>query len=164
MSDVQIRLATAADLSAINDIYNYYVLHSTCTYQEEPETIDARQAWLAARAAAHPVTVACIGGDIIGSGALSPFHKRSAYGRTVENAIYVHHAHHRRGVGRLLLTDLIARAAPLGHHTIIALIDADQPASIALHETLGFTRIGHLKEVGRKFGRWLDVIYMQRML
>jgi phosphinothricin acetyltransferase len=76
----------------------------------------------------------------------------------------VRHTHHRRGIGRLLLADLIERAAALGHHTIIAGIDAGQPASVALHETLGFTRVAYLKDVGYKFGRWLDVIYMQRML
>ncbi len=164
MPELQIRAATADDLSAINDIYNYYVLHSTCTYQEEPETIDMRQAWFAARGEAHPVIVASLGVEVVGWGSLSPFHKRSAYSRTVEDAIYVRHTHHRRGIGRLLLADLIGRAAPLGHHTIIAGIDAGQPASLALHEALGFTRVAHLKEVGYKFGRWLDVIYIQRML
>ncbi len=163
MLDIQIRAATSADLAAINDIYNHYVLHSTSTYQEEPETIEARRAWFAAHDNPHPITVATDNSELLGWGSLSPFHKRSAYRRTVENSVYVHPAHHRRGIGRLLLSDLIERAKSVGHHTIIAGIDAEQTGSIALHEIAGFKRVAHLKDVGYKFGRWLDVIYMQRM-
>ncbi len=164
MLDMQIRAATAADLAAINDIYNHYVLHSTSTYQEEPETIEARRAWFAAHGDAHPITVATATGELLGWGSLSPFHKRSAYCRTVENSVYVHPGHHRRGIGRLLLNDLIERAKSLGHHTIIAGIDAEQTGSLALHQAAKFTRVAHLKDVGYKFGHWLDVIYMQRMV
>ena len=160
-----IRLATAADLSAINDVYNHYVVHSTCTYQTEPETMDARRAWFAAHGPAHPVTVATAeDGRVLGWGSLSPFHKRAAYGRTVENSVYVDHREHRRGVGRALLADLIDRATAVGHHTIIAGIDAEQAASVALHAALGVERVAYLREVGFKFDRWLHVIYMQRML
>jgi phosphinothricin acetyltransferase len=82
----------------------------------------------------------------------------------VENAVYVRPDHHRRGIGRLLLSDQIDRARAAGHHAILALIDSDQPASIALHEALGFERVAFLREVGYKFGRWLHVVYMQRLL
>jgi len=164
MSGIAIRLATAADLERINEIYNHYVLHSTCTYQTEPEPIEGRRAWFAAHGTAHPVTVAEEDGRVVGWGSLSPFHRRAAYGRTVENSVYVDPTHHRRGIGRALLVDLIDRATRLGHHAIIALIDAEQLPSIAIHEKLGFERVGHLKEVGFKFERWLDVIYMQRLL
>jgi phosphinothricin acetyltransferase len=162
MPEMTIRLAREADLGAINAIYNHFVLHSTCTYQEEPSTAAERAAWFAAHGPEHPVTVAEADGEVIGWGSLSRFHPRSAYRRTVENSVYVRHDLHRRGIGRALLVDLIARAAAIGHHTIIAGIDAEQQPSVALHRALGFEEVGHLKEVGHKFGRWLDVIYMQR--
>src|SRR5689334_9423972 len=139
MAGITIRLATAADLAAINDIYNHYVLNSTCTYQTQPETMEARQAWFTAHAAPHPITVAEQAGRIVGWGSLSRFHARAAYSRTVENSVYVHPDHQRQGIGRSLLTDLIDRAAALGHHTIIAGIDAEQSPSLAIHDAHGFT-------------------------
>ena len=164
MPEPTIRLARAADLPAINSIYNHYVLHSTCTYQEELSTADEREAWFAAHGPLHPVTVAEIEGELVGWGSLSRFHARSAYRHTVENSVYVRHDMHRRGIGRVLLADLIERARIAGHHTIMALIDADQPASVALHRAFGFEPAAHLKEVGFKFGKWRDVVYMQRMV
>jgi phosphinothricin acetyltransferase len=159
-----IRLATAADLPAIDDIYNHYVLCSTCTYQTEPTTPAERDAWFGDRAPQYPVTVAELNGEVIGWASLSRFRERSAYDRTVENAVYVSPTHQRRGVGSTLLADSVERAIAAGHHAIIAAIDAEQPGSIALHERHGFTRAAYLREVGFKFGRWLDVVYMQRLL
>jgi L-amino acid N-acyltransferase YncA len=159
-----IRPATAADLDAINAIYNHYVHHSTCTYQEEPSTAEERAAWFAAHGPEHPVTVAEVNSEVIGWGSLSQFHARSAYRRTVENSVYVRHDRHRQGIGAALLADLINRAAALGHHAIIAGIDAEQTASVAIHRRFGFEHVGHLRQVGFKFGRWLDVIYMERLL
>jgi L-amino acid N-acyltransferase len=164
MTPIAIRSATESDLTAINDIYNHYVLRSTCTYQEEPEPIDGRRQWFLKHGAKHPVTVAHLDGQIVGWGALSSYHARSAYRNTVENSVYVHHEHHRRGIGSLLLRDLIARAHALGHHAIIAGIDGDQAGSVALHAKFGFQEVGRLKQVGFKFGRWLDVIYMGLIL
>jgi L-amino acid N-acyltransferase len=160
-----IRIATASDLSAINSIYNHYVLHSTCTYQEEPSTMQEREQWFAAHDPTLPVTVAVDdSGQVIAWASLSRFHPRSAYRNTVENSVYVRHDLHNRGTGSLLLADSIARARSAGHHTILALIDAEQKPSIALHLKHGFTHSAHLKEVGFKFGRWLDVVYLQLML
>lgn len=164
MDEPLIRQATACDLDAVNAIYNHYVLKSTTTYQTEPETAEERRAWFEARGPVHPVTVAEAGGEILGWGSLSPFHPRAAYHRTVENSIYVRHDALRRGVGRALLADLIERATDLGHHTIIAGIDTEQTGSIAIHARFGFVEVAQLREVGFKFGRWLDVVYMQRML
>lgn len=161
---VQIRCATPEDLPAINDIYNHYVLNSTCTYQEEPETMHDRRAWFAAHGPAHPVTVALEAGEIVGWGSLSPYHKRAAYRHTVENSVYVAHTHHRRGIGRWLLADLIDRARAIRHHTIIALIDGEQAGSVALHAKMGFGHVARFRELGFKFNRWLDVVYMQLML
>lgn len=161
---VAIRPATESDLGAINDIYNHYVLHSTCTYQEVPEPIESRQRWFQHHGPQHPVIVAEESGSVVGWGSLSAYHPRSAYRHTVENSVYVHHQHHRRGVGSIILADLIARSKTLGHRAIIAGIDADQVASVALHDRFGFQKVGHLKQVGFKFGRWLDVVYMELLL
>ncbi|MDB5297185.1 MAG: pat, partial [Phycisphaerales bacterium] len=147
---------------AINDIYNHYVLHSTATYQEEPDPLDTRIAWYARHGLAHPVTVAVDTADgVIGWASLSPFHPRSAYRFTVEDSVYLRPDALGRGVGRLLLADLLDRARAIGHRSVLALIDAGQPASVALHKRLGFEPAGHLRRVGFKFGKWLDVVYMQ---
>jgi phosphinothricin acetyltransferase len=164
MSGITIRPATTADLETINEIYNYYVLNSTCTYQTEPETMEARRAWFAGHGEKHPTTVAEEAGQIVGWGSLSRFHARAAYSRTVENSIYVDPRQLRRGIGRALLNDLIDRARQIGHHTIIAGVDAEQAPSVAIHAALGFEKVALLQEVGFKFDRWLHVIYMQRML
>jgi phosphinothricin acetyltransferase len=159
-----LRAATESDLAGINDIYNHYVLHSTCTYQEEPETLDSRRQWFTHHGEKHPVIVAESGKEVVGWGSLSAYHPRSAYRRTVEDSVYVHHEHHRCGVGSVLLEDLILRARRLDHYAIIAGIDGEQPASVALHGKFGFEKVGHFKKVGFKFERWLDVIYMELML
>jgi L-amino acid N-acyltransferase len=165
MSDFSIRLAISADLPAVNHIYNYYVLNSTCTYQLEPETLEGRTAWFEQHSPeSHPVTVATIDGKVVGWGALSQFRPRAAYGHTVEASVYLRHDVHRRGIGKSLLLDLIARARAAGYHTLIGGASADQTASLALQDSLGFVQVAHLKEVGFKFGRWLDVIYSQIML
>jgi phosphinothricin acetyltransferase len=164
MSACTIRLATDADLVAINDIYNYYVFHSTCTYQEEPEPIESRRAWFAKHGERHPVTVAELDRRVVGWGSLSPYHARSAYRFSVENSVYIHHEFHRRGIGAILLKDLIDRARALDHRAIIAAIDAEQRPSIAIHAKFGFEHVGRLKQVGFKFGRWLDVVYMELLL
>ncbi len=164
MEGLKIRLATVGDLPAINDIYNYYVLNSTCTYQEVPESLEARTVWFAAHDANHPITVAEADGSVAGWGSLSKFSPRTAYRRTVDDSVYVRHDMLRRGTGRALLADLIERAKGLGYHTIIASISADQKPSIALHEKFGFVQAAHLREVGVKFGRLLDVVYLQLML
>jgi L-amino acid N-acyltransferase len=165
MTPFAIRLATATDLPAINDIYNYYVARSTCTYQLEPEPQASREAWFQHHSPdKYPVTVAESDGQILGWGSLSKFRDRAAYDGTVEASVYIHHDHHRRGLGRALLLDLIERARVAGFHTLIGGCSADQSASLALQESLGFARVAHFKEVGYKFGQWLDVIFLQLML
>jgi L-amino acid N-acyltransferase YncA len=161
---IAIRPAVKSDIKVINDIYNHYVLHSTCTYQEEPEPLKGRHNWFAHHGSKHPITVAVEKNRVVGWGSLSAYHARSAYRRTVENSVYVHHEHHRRGIGSLLLEDLIVRARKAGHRAIIAAIDADQPTSVALHSKFDFKKVGHFKQVGFKFGRWLDVVYMELLL
>lgn len=159
-----LRLARRDDLAAINEIYNHYVLHSTCTYQTEPSTIEERHTWFDAHGTRHPVTVVEDDGKIVGWGALNKFHPRAAYGLTVENSVYLHPEYQGRGLGSLLLADLMERAAQLGHHVVIAVIDASQAPSVALHAKFGFAQCGHFREVGFKFGQWLDVVYMQKLI
>ena len=164
MHEPLIRAARPEDLDSINAVYNHYVLNSMCTYQEEPSTADERAAWFASHGPDHPVTVMERDGQVVGWGSLSKFHPRSAYRTTVENSVYVRHDCHRQGFGGALLADLIERAKGIGHHSIIALIDSGQHGSLALHGRHGFVKAAHLREVGFKFGRWGDVIYLQRML
>jgi L-amino acid N-acyltransferase YncA len=159
-----LRLATVADLPTIDEIYNPYVLTSTCTYQTEPTSPAERAAWFANRGPGHPVTVAELDGRLVGWASISRFRDRAAYDRTVENAVYVRPEFHRQGIGSTLLVDSIARARAARHHAIVAVIDAEQAGSIALHERHGFTRVAHLREVGFKFGRWLDVVYLELLL
>ena len=160
----RIRAATAADLPAILGIYNYYVAHSTCTYQTEPDTEQKRAKWFANRSAGHPVTVAELHGEVVAWAALSSWNPRGGYARTVEASIYVHHDLLRRGIGSALLADLIERARALGHHTILGAVCTSQTGSLALQERFGFTQAGCLREVGFKFGRWLDVAFMELVL
>ena len=165
---VTIRLATRDDLPAINDIFNYYVAKSTCTYRTEPATDAERAEWFDEHDEGHPATIAEMEGEVVGWASLSAWlsacHSRSAYRFTVEDSVYVRSDMQRKGIGRALLADLIERARSAGHHSIIASISADQEASVALHEAFGFVNAAHLREVGRKFDRWLDVVYMQLTL
>ena len=156
-----LRLAQTPDLPDINAIYNHSVLYSTATYQTEPSSDAERAAWFAAHGDRHPVVVAELDGRVVGWGSLSPYHHRAAFARTVEDSVYIHQDFHRRGVGRAILGELLKRAKEVGHHRIIAAISGDQEPSLALHESMGFTERGRLTEVGFKFGRWLDVVYLE---
>ena len=161
---VIVRPAVESDLLVINEIYNHYVVHSTCTYQEEPEPIEGRRQWFRLHGARHPVVVAESRRGVVGWGSLSPYHPRSAYRNTVESSVYVAHECHRQGIGARLLEDLISRARDIGHRAIIAGIDAEQGASVALHARFNFEQVGYFQQVGFKFGRWLDVLYMELVL
>lgn len=162
--DVRIRDATTDDAPAIRDIYNYNVEHSTCTWDLEPETLDARLQWLAKGSEKHPRIVAESGGEVVGWGSLSPFHSRCGYAKTVEFSVYVRQDQHRRGIGRMIVEDLIERAKRQGHHAVVGSTCSEQTGSLKLQESLGFKNAGQLPELGRKFGRWLDVVYMVLLL
>jgi len=164
MSPLRIRPATEADLPAVRAIYNHYVSTSTCTFQLEPDTEAERLAWFRTRSDRHPVTVAETDGEVVGWGSLSTWNKREAYATTVEASVYVRDDWVRRGVGRALLVDLLDRAKSLGHRVVIGGACAEQAASIGLQESLGFVPVGTFRQVGHKFGRWLDVRYMQVVL
>jgi phosphinothricin acetyltransferase len=164
MSARIIRTAGPRDLAAIDDIYNHYVRTSTCTYQYEPTTPAERATWFREHDERHPVTVAVLDGVVVGWGALSWFRTREGYRFTVEDTIYVHHDHHRCGIGRELLLDLLERARALGHRTVVAGTSAEQEGSLALHLAVGFVEVARLRQVGFKFDQWLDVVFLQRML
>jgi phosphinothricin acetyltransferase len=164
MTAFAIRPATESDLEPVRAIYNYYVDRSTCTFQIEPETAAERLVWFRDRSPLHPVTVAVSGDEVLGWAALSPWKSRCAYAGSAEASVYVRHDRHRRGVGRALLIDLIRRATASGLHTVIGGACSEQTASLALQAALGFEPVGTFREVGRKFGRWLDVTYTQLAL
>ncbi len=164
MTQCSIRLATPGDAEIINDIQNHYVLSSTATFHTEPLTLEERLAWLENRSSAHPVTVAQADGGIAGWGALEVFRGRRAYRQTAEFSVYVHHAWHRRGIGRAIMADLVTRARSLQYHALVGGCCSESVAVIALLETLGFERVAHFREVGRKFDRWLDVVFLERLL
>ncbi len=164
VAGVRLRPMVEADLAAVNAIYNHYVLHSTCTYQLEPETDAGRAAWFREHGEAHPLLVAEEGDRVVAWASLSRYQSRCGYSSTVEDSIYVDHAFHRRGIGSALLAELVSGGRALGHHVIVAGIDSAQPGSVALHARFGFVESGRMREVGRKFGRWLDVVYMQLVL
>lgn len=163
-SACSIRLATAGDAAAINDIQNHYVLSSTATFHTEPLALNERLAWLTSRSPAHPVTVAEIDGVIVGWGALEVFRSRPAYRHTAEFSVYVHHDWHRRGIGRAIMADLETRARSLRYHALVGGCCSESIAVIALLESLGYERVAHFREVGCKFERWLDVVFLERVL
>ena len=162
--DMQIRNATTDDLKEINDIYNHYVLNSTCTYQTEIETIEDRINWFEEHGEDYPVIVALIDEEIAGWASISKYHKRAAYKPTVENSVYIKDCFRGKGIGSALLSKTIELSRQIGYHSIIAEISGDQTASINLHIKYGFQKTAHLKDVGYKFGRWLDVVFYQLIL
>jgi len=161
---VELRLARPDDAEATRTIYNAEVTGSTVTFDLVPRTLEEQRDWIEARSGAMAVVVAEADGEIVGFAALSPYRSRPAYSTTVEDSVYVHHDQRGNGVGRALLAELVEVAAARGFHTMMARIVGGHDASIGLHGSLGFEMVGIEKEVGRKFGRWLDVVLMQRML
>lgn len=159
-----IRAATEGDCEAIAALLNHYIATSTCIFREDEQTLEETRAWLLGRRPDHPVIVAEEDGVVVGMGSLGPFRPKSGYRRTVEDSVYVSPHHHRRGIGGALLGRLVELAQEHGHHQIVAVIEANQPDSFALHARFGFVEAGRLREVGTKFGRWLDAVYFQRPL
>lgn len=160
-----VRPAQRRDAEALRSIYNVEVAESTVTFDLVPRTRDEQVAWLDDHAGAHPAVVAVDPDEqVVGFGSLSPYRDRPAYRTTVEDSVYVHRDHRGSGIGQLLLEELIRLGRDHGFHSAIARIVGGHEASIALHEQCGFVVVGTEREVGRKFGTWLDVVLMQRML
>jgi len=157
--------AARPQLAGILDIYNEVIRNSTAVYSETEVTLQEREDWFEAKAAAgFPVLLARDESGVLGFATFGQFRAWPGYRFSVEHSVHVRADSRGRGIGRALLQELLARAASLKMHSMIAGIDADNGASIALHESLGFRVVGHFHEVGFKFGRWLDLKFLQRLI
>jgi|SRR5436190_16965287 len=166
---VLIRRVERRDAAGIRGIYNHYVTESTALFDMVPRTLDEQVQWIDDHSGGHPAVVAVMRGEegsdrVVGFGSLSPFRPRPAYATTVEDSVYLLEEFQGRGIGRMVLDELIRLAGLHGFHSVIARITGSNQASIALHAGCGFELVGTEREVGRKFGRWLDVVEMQRLL
>jgi phosphinothricin acetyltransferase len=173
---MRIRDATEQDMPAILEIYNEVIANTTAVYRELPATLEERVAWWRGRVAdGYPMLVAVEdataaehsaagGGPVLGFATFGEFRAWPCYRHTVEHSVHVRADQRGRGVGRALVTALFPRATQLGKHVMIAGVDAENRVSIALHERLGFEKVAHFREVGRKFDRWLDLVFLQRYL
>jgi L-amino acid N-acyltransferase YncA len=162
---MQIRDATDADLPGIVAIYNEVIATSTAIYSYEPVTLTERREWWRARTAqGYPVLVAADSAAVLGFATFGDFRAWPGYRFTVEHSVHVRADCRGQGVGSQLLKALLPRAAACNKHIMIAGVDAANAASIRFHERLGFTQVGHLREVGYKFDRWLDLVFLQRQV
>ena len=161
---IVIRFAGIADLEAITEIYNEAVRTTTATFDTEPKTVEARRSWFESHSDRHPILVAELAGQVVGWGCLTKWSDRPAYDETAETSFYVKEEHRGRGIGRKLKQAIIETARGLGFHSLIARVADGSEESLHLNETFGFQRVGTLREVGRKFGRLLDVHILQLIL
>lgn len=162
---MEIRQATDDDLPGILEIHNDAVLNTTAIWSVHTADIENRRAVLAdRRAKSYPFLVAAEGADVLGYATFGDFRPHDGYFRTVEHSVYVARAHRRKGIARSLLPPLFEAARHLGKHAMVGGIDAANAESIRLHETFGFRRVGLLPEVGYKFGRYLDLLFMQKII
>jgi L-amino acid N-acyltransferase len=162
---ITIRSARETDLPEILDIYNHVILNTTAIYQYVPQTLETRKAWFDSKAKeGYPIFVAEEKGRVIGLSSYGPFRAWAAYKYTVENSVYVAEDQRGKGIARLLMQPLIESARAQGYHAIIAGIDAANDASVRLHRSLGFEEVAHFRQVGYKFGRWLDLKFLELVL
>jgi phosphinothricin acetyltransferase len=162
---VVVRPATEHDLSAILAIYNDAVRHTTAIWNDAVVDLDNRRVWLAARSGqGYPVLVGEEDGAVVAYGSFGDFRAFDGYRFTVEHSVYVAEGSRRRGIASALIEALAERASALGKHVIVAGIASENEASIRLHLKHGFVESGRMAEVGFKFGRWLDLVLMQRKL
>jgi len=162
---MDIRDATEADAGGILRIYNDAVANTTAIWNEQLSSLQSRLAWLdERRQSGYPVLVAAEEGNVFGYASFGAFRPWDGYRHTVEHSVYVDGAARQRGIGHALMNGLIARARAQGKHVMIAGIESTNEPSLALHARLGFAKVGHLRSVGRKFDRWLDLVFMQLML
>ena len=161
----EIRDARPDDVPAVLAIYNQVMATSTAIYREEPATLDAHLEWYRGRAAqGYPVLVATDAAGVAGFASFGDFRQWPGYRFTVEHSVHVRHDCRGQGLGSALMHPLIARATAMGKHVMIAGVDAENVDSRRFHERLGFVQVAHFREVGFKFGRWLDLTFLQRTL
>ncbi|GAA1394899.1 N-acetyltransferase family protein [Luteococcus peritonei] len=160
-----IRPAAERDLERITTIYNEAGVGTTASYDLDPVTVDERRAWWQHKSAqGHPVLVAEVDGQVLGFAAYGSFRDKAGYARTVEHSVYVAEGARAAGIGRMLMTALVDRARGDGMHVMVGVLDADNEASVSFHERLGFVEAGRLHQVGRKFDRWLDAVFVELVL
>lgn len=166
MTDLAVRRAAENDAAAINAVYNPYIRDTVITFETVEHTEEQRRAWLAEKAASprYPVLVAEDGGRVVGFANAAQFDPRGAYETSVKVSVFVEQGRHRAGVGRALYAVLFDILSEVDAHRAYALITAPNPASVALHERFGFRHISTLSEVGRKFGRYCDVMWFEKRL
>ncbi|HAQ03403.1 MAG TPA: GNAT family N-acetyltransferase [Acidimicrobiaceae bacterium] len=161
---IQIRLAKQKDAETIREIYNHEVRNSTATFDLVERTTEEQEEWLTERSGAFSVLVAEMSNKILGFASLSPYKSRAAYRTTVEDSIYINEEFRNQGIAGELLFHLLEVAKSSGFHAVIARIGGANEASIALHQRFDFEIVGTEKEIGRKFGKWQDVVVMQRII
>jgi phosphinothricin acetyltransferase len=160
-----IRDAASRDLSGILAIYNEVIATSTAIYRDEPTSLDERGAWLQGRLAkGFPVLVAVDASEVLGFSSFGEWRAAPGYRHTVEHTVHVSGTRRGAGIGRTLVEGLIPRAVAMGKHVMIGGIDAENEASLRFHARLGFEEVARFRQVGRKFGRWLDLVFVQRLL
>lgn len=163
--NVTIRPATFNDVTAILDIVNYAILHTTANYNYDTQTIEDQNKWFEDKQLHQfPVIVAEYDGLIVGYGTYGTFREKKGYQYTVEHSVYVSDVFTGKGIGKLLLTELIQLAKTQGYHNMIGAIDADNLESIAFHKKFGFEACGVVKEAAFKFDKWLDLLFMQLII
>lgn len=161
----QVRPAVRADVPAILEIYNHAVAHTTASYDLEPQGLETRLAWFETRQQeGWPVLVAEQGGRVVGWSTYGRFRDKPGYRYSVEHSVYVAPDVQTTGLGTALMEPLIEQARQDGHHVMIAGVDADDAGSLRFHERLGFVQVAHFRQVGHKFGRWLDLVFLQLTL
>ncbi len=162
---ITIRDATKDDLPQMLDIYNDVILHTTAVYNYDPHTLQMRTEWFETKQQqGFPVYVAEENEVIVGFSSIGPFRAWQAYKYTVENSVYVKSDCRGKGIGKLLLSPLIEAAKQLRLHAIVAGIDATNEVSLVLHKKFGFVEVAHFKEVGYKFNRWLDLVFLELLI
>ncbi len=160
----RVRRATPGDSEGIRRIYNAAVLTTTATLDLVPRDAGEQRAWMAEHSGVYPVLVEGEGEEVWGFSCLSAYRPRPGYATVVEDSVYVDEARRGQGIGRSLLEAAVEAARTHGFHSVIGRVITEQEASMALHRACGFDVVGIEREVGRKFGRWLDVALLQRML
>ena len=164
-SPIILRDALETDLPAILEIYNDIILTTTAIYSEEPHTLQMRLNWFNERKqAGFPVIVAEQNGVLVGFATYGKFRVWPCYRFTVEHSVYIHKDSRGQGISKILLQEIISLAKSAGMHALIAGVDSENEISLQLHLKIGFTQVARFKEVGFKFGRWLDLIFLELIL
>lgn len=161
---VYIREAEWNDLPGILDIYNEAIRNLTATFDLYEQSLEARKKWFEKYGDRYPLLVAIVDDRVAGYCSLSPFAEKPAYASSTELTLYIDSEYRGRGIGNALMSEMLARAKSLGYHTVVSRIVGGNEVSMKLHEKHGFTWVGCFKEIGYKFGSWLDVHCYQRML